>query len=91
MAQSVERGANNAKVISSRLITTDFHFSCGLLSVIFKINFAHINSLKTIIWSTFVVKGSLAQSAERGANNAKVMSLRLILTSFHFLCRLLFF
>ena len=33
LAQLVERGANNAKVVSSRLLRTSFHFLSGLLSV----------------------------------------------------------
>ena len=34
LAQSVERGDNNGKVVCSRLIRTSFHFLFGLLSLL---------------------------------------------------------
>ena len=58
LAQSVERGANNAKVMSSRLIRTRFPFLYGLLSL--------CTALKMLI----CINGPLAQSTERGASNA---------------------
>ena len=33
LAQSLERGANNGKVVCSRLIRTRFHFLFGLVSL----------------------------------------------------------
>ena len=70
LAQSVERGADNAKVVSSRLTWTNF------------LNF--IYSLKKCILVVLILDqpGPLAQSVERGADNAKVVSSRLTWTNF---------
>ena len=45
----------------------------------------YIHCPKTIIYSSFVSNGPLAQSLERDASNDKVMVSRLIGTRFHFL------
>ena len=57
LAQSVERGANNGKVLCSSLRRTRFHFLFGLLSLFKKFEYIHcINNviLKHICnkWST---------------------------------------
>ena len=46
LAQLVERGANNLKVLCSRLIRTRFHFLFGLLSL-FK-SFGYIHCIKHV-------------------------------------------
>ena len=42
-------------------------------------------ALKMLFWGTFVSNGPLAQSVERGANNAKVVFSRLIRIRFYFI------
>ena len=80
--------AINAKIMSSRLMRNIFQILCGLLSIFYKY-FPQINFLQMLIWSSFISMVRLVQSVERGANNAKVMSSRLIRRRFHFLCGLL--
>ena len=46
LAQSVKFGANNIKVLCSRLIRTKFHFLFGMLSL-FK-QFAYIHCIKNV-------------------------------------------
>ena len=87
LAQLVERGANNAKVVSSRLIRTSFHDLSGLLSVFNK--FVYNNRLKMLILRTFSSVVPIAQWVERSAINGQVPCSRLIWTRFHFLFGLL--
>ena len=67
LAQLVERGANNGKVLCSKVIRNIFPFlsEFGLLSL-FK-QFSYIHCLKMLICSMFVSNGPLAQLQERGA------------------------
>ena len=81
--QSVDRGANNNKVICSRLIRTNFHFLFGMLPLFNQ--FAYIHCIKILIWGTFVSSSPFAQLVERGVNNAKVECSRLKPSRFHFL------
>ena len=46
-------------------------------------------ALKMLFWNTFVSNGPLAQAAERGANNGKVLCSRPIRSRFSFLFGLL--
>ena len=87
LAQSVERGANNGKVLCSRLIRSSFHFLFGLLSLFSSLRI--FIALKMLFWNTFVSNGPLAQAAERGANNGKVLCSRPIRSRFSFLFGLL--
>ena len=78
LAQSVECGANNSMVLCSRLTfcLECFLFLSSLLTFI---------ALKMLISSTFVSSSPLVQLVERGVNNGKVESSRLIPSGFHFL------
>ena len=87
LTQSVERGANEGRVMCSRLIRTRFYFLFGLLSLFKK--FAYIQCLTILICCTFVSNAPLAQLVERGTNNNEVVCSRLIRTRFHFLFGLL--
>ena len=57
LAQSVYRGANNAKVVFSRLIRTRFHFIFGFVSLFKK--FAYIHCFKNVILGYICIKWSL--------------------------------
>ena len=57
IAQSVEHGANNGKVLCSRLIRTRFNFLSGLLSPFNY--FAYIQCLKILICCMFAIKWSV--------------------------------
>ena len=78
LAQSVECGANNSMVLCSRLTfcLECFLFLSSLLTFI---------AFKILTSSRFVSGSPLAQLVERGVNNGKVESSRLIPSKFHFL------
>ena len=82
VAQSVKRGANNAKVMCLKLLRTRFHFLGGIISVFNE--FAYIQCLKIINLEFVCINGLVAQSVERGASNSMVMCSKLIRTSFPF-------
>ena len=82
LAQLVERGANNLKVLCSRLIRTRFHFLFGLLLFLSRLGTFIV--LNMLICSTFASNGQIAQLLERGANNGKVLCSRILRTRIHF-------
>ena len=77
LAQSAERGANNAKVMSSKLIRT--------IRVFLLFGFLYIELCNNLVQPLVANVGPLAHSAECCANNAKVMSSKLIRTKRVFL------
>ena len=87
LAQSVERGAHNTKVMCSKLIRTIFHFLCELSSVFNESSYIHC--LNIINLEYVCINPLVAQSVERGTNNGMVLCSRLIRTRFHFLFGLL--
>ena len=58
LAQLVERGANNRKVLCSRFILTRFHFLFGLLSL-FK-SFGYIHCIKHVNLFCICIKWSVS-------------------------------
>ena len=64
LAQLVERGANNGKVVCSRFIRTRFHFLFGLV-LLFK-TFAYNHCIKTVNLEYICIKWSVSSVGRAG-------------------------